>query len=90
MEDITDSDCMHAKGVNKNLWEFHDMCVQSDMLLLADVFKNFQNIFLKIYELFPARFLTAPGLAWQTALEKTKIRLDLVTDIGILLMVEKR
>ena len=60
------------------------------VLLLADVFKNFQNIFLKIYELCPARFLTAPGLAWQTALEKTKIRLDLVTDIGILLMVEKR
>ena len=44
---------------------------------------------LKIYELYPARFLTAPGLAWQRALKKTKVKLDLLTDIDMLLMVEK-
>ena len=44
---------------------------------------------LKIYEVDPARFLSAPGLAWQAALKNTKVKLDLLTDIGMLLMVEK-
>ena len=38
---------------------------------------------LEIYELVPARFLTTPGLAWQAALKKTKINLDLLTDIDM-------
>ena len=44
---------------------------------------------LKIYHLDPAKFLTAPGLAWQAALKKTEEKLELVTDIDMLLMVEK-
>ena len=47
------------------------------------------EISLKIYELDPAKFLSAPGLAWQAALKKTKVKLDLSTDIGMLLMVGK-
>ena len=65
------------------------MYVQSDTLLLADVFENFRNMFLKIYELDPAKFLSAPELAWQTALKKNKIKLDLLTDNTMLLMAEK-
>ena len=42
---------------------------------------------LEIYELDPAKFLSAPGLAWQAALKKTKVKLKLLTDINILLMV---
>ena len=53
MEDITDADCAHAKSVCtdfeiKNLGEYHDLYVQSDALLLADVFGNFRNMCLKI------------------------------------------
>ena len=44
---------------------------------------------LKIYKLDPAKFLSAPGLAWQAVLKKTKVKLDLLTDINMLLMVEK-
>ena len=44
---------------------------------------------LEVYELDSAKFLSAPGFAWQAALEKTKVKLDLLTDIDILLMVEK-
>ena len=44
---------------------------------------------LEIYELDPARFLSAPGLAWQAALKNTKVKLDLLTVIGMLFMVEK-
>ena len=44
---------------------------------------------LEIYELDPAKFFSAPGLAWQAALKKTKVKLDLLTDINMLLLVEK-
>ena len=57
--------------------------------MLADVFENVRNMCLEIYELDPAKFLSAPGLAWKTTLKKTKIKLDLLTDIDMLLMVEK-
>ena len=44
---------------------------------------------LKIYHLDPAKLLSAPGLAWQAALKKTDVKLELLTDIDMLLMVEK-
>ena len=65
------------------------MHVQSDTLLFTDVFENFRNKRIEIYELDPAHFLSAPGLAWQTCLKKTGVELELVTDIDMLLMVEK-
>ena len=69
MEDINDIDYRHANNVFKvfkleNLGNYHDLYVQSDTLLLADVFNNFRNICLKEYELDPAHFLSLPGLAW--------------------------
>ena len=63
--------------------------MQSDTLLLADVFKNFRDMCLKEYELDPAHFLSLPGLAWQACLKKTNIELELLTDYDMLLMVEK-
>ena len=68
LEDITDADYSHAKRFCKDfelkkLGEYHDLYVQSNTLLLADVFANFQNMCLQMYELDPARFLSAPGLA---------------------------
>ena len=59
------------------------MYLQSDTLLLADAFENFRNICLEIYELDPAKFLSAPGLVWKAALKKTKVKLDLLNDINI-------
>ena len=47
----------------RNLGEYHDLYVQGDTLLLADVFENFRNMWLKIYELDPAKFFSAPELA---------------------------
>ena len=65
------------------------MYVQSDILLLAEVFENSRNICVKIYNFGPGKFLSAPRLAWQAALKKTKVKLDVLTDIDMLLMVEK-
>ena len=94
MEDITDVDDRHAKRVfknfnNKNLGDYHHLYVQSDTLLLADVFGNFRNKCIEIYELDPAHFLSASGLAWQACLKKTEVKLELLTDVDMLLMVEK-
>ena len=65
------------------------MYVQNDTLLLPDVFENFRNMCLEIYELDPGKFLSALGLAWQAALKLTNVKLDLLTVIDMLLMVEK-
>ena len=94
LEDITDKDYTHAQKVFKelglkNLGDYLNLYVQSNILLLADVFENFRNKCIEIYELDPAHFLSAPGLAWQACLKKTKVKLELLTDIDMLLMVEK-
>ena len=90
MENIDDIDYRHGNNVFKifklkNLGEYHDLYFQSDTLLLADVFANFRNTCLKVYELDPAHFLSLPGLAWK----KTNIKLELLTDYDMLLMVEE-
>ena len=92
MEDITDADYMHPKRVRKdfaikNLGGCHDLYLKSETLLLADVFENFRKMCLKTLD--PAKFLSAPGLARQAALKKTDVKLESLTDIDKLLMVEK-
>ena len=56
--------------------------------MVTDVFENFRNMCLQIYQLDPAKFLSAPGLVWQAALRKSKVKLGLLTDINMLLMGE--
>ena len=94
MGNIDDIDYRHGNNVFKkfrlkNLGEYHDLYVQSDTLLLADVFENFRNMRIKVYELDPAHFLSLPGLAWQAYLKKTNVKLELLTDYDMLLMVEE-
>ena len=94
MENINDIDYRHGNSVFKknklkNLVEYHDLYVQSDTLPLADVFENFRNMGIKVYELDPAPFLSLPRLAWQACLKKTNVKLELLTDYDMLLMVEE-
>ena len=77
-EHINNEDYAHAQKVwdtfnINNLGEYHDLYVQSDTALLADVFENFRDKCIEIYRLDPAYFLTAPGLAWQGCLKKTEV-----------------
>ena len=83
MENIDDIDYRHGNNVFKkfklkNLGEYHDLYVQSDTLLLADVFENFRNMCIKVYRLDPAHFSSLPGLAWQAYLKKNKCKIGIV------------
>ena len=89
MESITDIDYRHAHKVfnkfnNNNLGDYHDLYVQSNTLLLADVFTNFKKVCFDIYELDTALFLSAPGLAWQVCLKKRNVELELISDVDML------
>ena len=94
LEDISNKDYLHAQKVwdafgIKNLGEYLDLYVQTDTLLLADVYEKFRNNYIEIYGFDTSYFLSAPGLAWQACLKKAKVKLQLLTDINMLLMVKK-
>ena len=73
----------------RNLGEYHNLYVQTDTLLLADVFENFRNTCIEINGLDPVYFMSAPGLAWQACLKKTQAKLELLTDYDMIWMIEK-
>ena len=93
-EGIGDEDHTHAKKVwktfeMKNLEDYHNLYNQVDVFLLNDVFENFRDIRIKNYNLDPAHYYTSPGLAWDAALKVTEVELELLSDMDMLLMVEK-
>ena len=94
LEEISGIDYRHAEKVFskfniKNIGEYHDLYVQSDTQLVADVFENFRNMCMGVYKLGPVYFLSAPGLAWQACLKKAGEKLELISNIDILLIIEK-
>ena len=77
LEDITAKDYNHAQKVFQeyctDIGDYHDFYVQTDTLLLADVFEKFRDTCIEIYGLDPSHFLSAPGLAWQACLKRQKL-----------------
>ena len=94
LENITDKDYAHLQKVwevfkIKNRGEYHDLYVKCDTLLLADVFEKFGGMCIKIYGLDPVHFVSPPVSAWQACLKKSEVKLELLTDIDMLLMIEE-
>ena len=89
IEVITDANYMHARRVCKifEIENLGDLYLRSNPLLLADLFETFRKMRLEIYEFDPVKTLSAPRLAWQAAIKKTKVELELLTNIDMLLMV---
>ena len=93
LEGVSTADYAHVQKVwevfkIRNVTEYHNLYAQSDTLLLADLFESFRDKYIEIYDLDPTNFLTATGSAWQACLKESKIELELISDIDMLLMVE--
>ena len=93
-EHITDEDYKHAQNVwntfsLKNMGEYHDLYLKSDILLLADVFENFRKTCLQYYKLDPCHYFSSRGLSWDAMLKMTDIKLELMTDIDMFQFIEK-
>jgi len=91
---ISDDDYKHAKKVWKkcnleNMGEYHDLCLMSDILLLADAFANFRKTCIEYYKLDPCHYFTSPGLSWDSMLKMTNIKLELICDIDMFQFIEK-
>lgn len=84
-EDISDEDYNHAIKVwNKfncrTIGDYHDLYLQLDVTLLADVFENFRAMSIKHYRLDPAHYYTSPGLSWDAGLLMTGVKLYTFND----------
>ena len=93
-EDISDDDYNHAKDVwntfsIKNMGEYHDLYLRSDVLLLAGVFENFRVACLENYTLDPCHYVSSPGLSWDAMLKMTGVNLELITDVDIHQLIER-
>ena len=93
-EHIDDKDYERAKHIwehfnIKNLGEYHDLYLKTDVLLLTDVFENFRNQCLVDYELDPAHYYTLPNFAWDAMLLKTGICLDLIYNEDLYKTIER-
>ena len=94
LKNISKEDFKHAQNVwktfnIKNLGEYHDLYVQSDTTQLTDIFEQFRTLCLKEYELDPAYFCATPVLAMEPCLKRTAVKLELLTDINMILMFGK-
>ena len=94
MSGISEKDHSHACKVwnefgLKNMGDYHDLYLETDVILLANVFESFRKVCLDNYGLDPAHFYTAPGLAWKACLKKTGVNLELLKDPDMLLMFER-
>ena len=91
-EGITEDEYEFAKKI----WEKvklenlgHELYMNTDVTLLADVFESFRKTAMKKYKLVPAHFLTAPSLSWAACLRRTKVKLELLTDPDISMFIDK-
>ena len=73
----------------KNMGEYHDLYLKSDVLLLADVFENFRKTCMQYYELDTCHYFTSPGFSWDAVLKITDIKLELIIDVDMFQFIEK-
>lgn len=93
-EGINQEEYAHARYVYdhlklRNLGEWTDVYLKTDVLLLCSVFENFRDVTLREFQLDPAHFYSAPGLSWSAMLKMTKVELQLLTDVDILNFVSR-
>lgn len=93
-DNISDEEYSHAQNVwktfqIKNMGEYTDLYLKTDVLLLTDVFENFRMTCKTHYSLDPAFYLTSPSLSFDAMLLKTGVRLELVDNLEIIRIIQK-
>ncbi|MEW8545679.1 MAG: DNA polymerase, partial [Candidatus Thiodiazotropha sp.] len=91
---VSDEDYNHACNVFeslnvRNLGEYSDLYLKTDVLLLSDIFENFRKVAHDNYKLDPAQFYSSPGFSFSAMLKMTKVQLELLTDIQHLQLWER-
>ncbi|KYN02004.1 hypothetical protein ALC62_07181 [Cyphomyrmex costatus] len=91
---VSESDYAHAENVwqrfaVRTLGEYSDLYLKTDVLLLADVFENFRDSCVASYGLDPAHYYTLPGFTWDAMLKHTRVKFELLTDIDMVMFVER-
>ena len=72
----------------ENMQQYHDLYLNLDVLLLADVFENFRQTFILDYGLDPSHYCTLPGFTFDACLKFTEQELYLFTDSEKFLFIE--
>ena len=95
MSGINNEDYEHARNISnkfklKNVGDYHDLYLEMDVILLANIFESFRKVCIENYGLDLGHFYTAPGLAWKACLKKTGVNLELLKDPDMLLLLERR
>ncbi|XP_012214949.2 uncharacterized protein [Linepithema humile] len=93
-ETVSESDYAHATNVwqtfsIEDLGQYSNLYLKTDVLLLADIFENFRNMCIKSYGLNPAHYYTLPGYTWDAMMKYTRVKFELLTDIDMVLFVER-
>ncbi|KYN18581.1 hypothetical protein ALC57_09095 [Trachymyrmex cornetzi] len=91
---VSESDYAHAVNVwqrfsIRTLGEYIDLYLKTDVLLLADIFEDFRNSCVASYGLDPAHYYTLPGFTWDAMLKHTRVRFELLTDIDMVMFIER-
>ena len=91
---ITNEEYDHVRKVwktfnIKTMGEYHDLYLNCDVLLLADVFESFRKTCLQYYKLDPCHYFTSPDLSWYAMLKMTNIKLELITNVDMFQFIEK-
>src|SRR5688572_29954288 len=93
-ENIGDDDYFHAQVVwstfdMDTMRHYHDLYLECDVTLLADVFEEYRKMSLNYYKLDPLHYVSSPGLSWDACLKMTNVSLELITDPDQYLFIEK-
>ncbi|KAM0726697.1 hypothetical protein ACS0PU_007881 [Formica fusca] len=91
---VSESDYAHAENVwrrfsVRTLGEYSDLYLKTDVLLSADIFENFRDECIESYGLDPAYYYTLPGYTWDAMLKHTNITFELLTDIDMVMFIER-
>ena len=88
LKDITDKEYKLVKKFYenmkfKNLREYLECYLKSDITLLADVFNNFRKIIFDNLGLDPVKYISAPSLTKDCALKYSKAKIENIQDVSI-------